>query len=259
MTQSTSKFTELEKGWKTLKRLHPVPIDLERIALIREKEREFLSQPTNLESLMLELGFNDEGMKEILESLHAYCGQGLRIWQYPIQFSQYLAELSQFQEFLDKYEQFDLVFIDSHHKESQCRNEFNSVKDKANIIVFHDIANIGCPGIQKVWHEVKSRQEYDCREYVYQYEGMGPYMGIGMAVRKNRQEKVKGVPGLSQKLSDSADIIDEVGLDSLEMLQFMLEIESRLCLEIDFEAMEFSYLKSLQSLSEFLETMKSKN
>jgi cephalosporin hydroxylase len=255
MTQSTSKFTELEKGWKTLKRLHPVRINLERIALIREKELEFLSQPTNLESLMLELGFNDEGMKEIPESLHAYCGQGLRIWQYPIQFSQYLVELSQlkissyleigirhggtfvmtveylekfypldfaigidiipcpsmvdyqslnpkiefinlntqshqFQEFLDKYEQFDLVFIDSHHEESQCMNEFNSVKNKANIIVFHDIANIGCPGIQKVWHEVKSRQEYDCREYVDQYKGMGPYMGIGMAVRKNRQEKV---------------------------------------------------------------------
>jgi acyl carrier protein len=76
---------------------------------------------------------------------------------------------------------------------------------------------------------------------------------------KNILEEVKGVPGLSQKLSDSADIIDEVGLDSLEMLQFMLEIESRLCLEIDFEAMEFSYLRSLQSLSKFLETMQSKS
>jgi acyl carrier protein len=35
-------------------------------------------------------------------------------------------------------------------------------------------------------------------------------------------EKVKGIPGLSKQLADSADIIEDVELDSLEMLEFML-------------------------------------
>jgi acyl carrier protein len=68
-------------------------------------------------------------------------------------------------------------------------------------------------------------------------------------------EEVKGVPGLSKELSDSADIIDDVKLDSLEMINFMLKIEDRLKVEIDFEQLDFSYLKSISALSEFLSRM----
>jgi acyl carrier protein len=69
-------------------------------------------------------------------------------------------------------------------------------------------------------------------------------------------EKVKGIPGLSEKLSDSADIIEDVGLDSLQMMEFMLEVESQLDLEIDFEKLDFSYLKSIEKFSEVLQQMK---
>jgi acyl carrier protein len=69
-------------------------------------------------------------------------------------------------------------------------------------------------------------------------------------------EKVKGVPGLSGKISDSADIIEDVGLDSLQMMEFMLEVESQLDLEIDFEKLDFSYLKSIEKFSEVLQQMK---
>ena len=48
-------------------------------------------------------------------------------------------------------------------------------------------------------------------------------------------EKIKGVPGLAAQLADSADIIEDIGLDSLQMMEFMLEVESQLNLEIDFE------------------------
>jgi acyl carrier protein len=64
------------------------------------------------------------------------------------------------------------------------------------------------------------------------------------------------VPGLSQQLSDTANIIDDVGLDSLEMMEFMLEVESRLSLEIDFEKLDFSYLSSIKKFSEILKQMK---
>lgn len=87
---------------------------------------------------------------------------------------------------MNNYEQFDLVLIDANHQENECRNEFIAVKKPAKIVVFHDISNKDYPGVKIVWDEVKSLNEYDCREYIDQYQGMGPYMGIGMAIRKNR-------------------------------------------------------------------------
>lgn len=68
-------------------------------------------------------------------------------------------------------------------------------------------------------------------------------------------EEVKNVPGLSENLSDSSDIIDDVKLDSLEMINFMLKVEEKLKIEIDFEQLDFSYLKSISAFSEFLSRM----
>lgn len=78
---------------------------------------------------------------------------------------------------------------------------------------------------------------------------------FAIRVIKESVEQVKGTPGLAATLSDRADIIGEVGLDSLQMLRFMLELEERLSIQIDFDALEYSYLNSIQSLAEFLETM----
>lgn len=65
-------------------------------------------------------------------------------------------------------------------------------------------------------------------------------------------EKVKGSPGLAKTMPDSANIIDDVGLDSLEMMDFMLEVESHFEMEIDFERLEFEYLESIKKFSDFL-------
>jgi hypothetical protein len=91
-----------------------------------------------------------------------------------------------FAELVDRLRPIDLVFIDSHHEESQCRREFASVKDAASMIAFHDIANIGCPGVGRVWNEVKALPGFECVEFVDQYHGTGPYMGIGLAVKTGR-------------------------------------------------------------------------
>jgi acyl carrier protein len=71
-------------------------------------------------------------------------------------------------------------------------------------------------------------------------------------------EKLKRAPGLAAELRDTTDILDGVGLDSLELLQFMLELEERLAIQIDFDKLEYSYLHSIQTLAEFLETMPSR-
>ncbi|WP_375502643.1 phosphopantetheine-binding protein [uncultured Nostoc sp.] len=73
---------------------------------------------------------------------------------------------------------------------------------------------------------------------------------------KNILEQVKGVPGLSQSLADSANIIEDVGLDSLEMMQFMLELESQLAIEINFENLDFSDFQSIEKFGKFLTGMK---
>jgi acyl carrier protein len=68
---------------------------------------------------------------------------------------------------------------------------------------------------------------------------------------------IKSEPGLYARLPDSADLVEEVGLDSLEMLQFMLEIEASLCVQIDFDSLDFSTLRSIHTLAAFLDTMPS--
>jgi len=67
--------------------------------------------------------------------------------------------------------------------------------------------------------------------------------------------KIKAEPDLSARLPDTADLVDELGLDSLQMLQFMLEVEASLQLQIDFDALEYSTLRSIRTLAAFLDTM----
>jgi hypothetical protein len=240
------------EAWKKLKSLHPRPLDLGRLASIAERSLDDLADAAKLEALIPELGLNDEGIEEIPERLHPWCGQGLRIWQYPNQFSRYLADLAgrrissyleigvrhggtfvatveilgrfhrldravgvdvipcpslveygrrnpraeflcantqspEFARQLDERGRFDLVLIDSLHEERQCRSELETVKGRAEIVAFHDIASVRYPGVAKVWSEVKASGEYDCLEFTDQYESVGSsYMGLGVAVRKDR-------------------------------------------------------------------------
>jgi hypothetical protein len=254
MNELSPQLKFLEKNWKKLKRLHPISIDLTKIELIRNLSLESLSNPDEIESLILELGLTDDSAEEFPTSIYPYCGRGLYIMQYPIQFNQYLVALSKlkiksylevgvrhggtfvttveylnrfypldfavgidimpcpsideykkidsqsefvrlntqtdkFMDFLNSHENFDLVLIDANHEENECRNEFMAVKNKANIVVFHDIDNIDFPGVKTIWNEVKSLNEYDCYEYTKQYPGLGPFMGIGMAIHKDRQSQ----------------------------------------------------------------------
>lgn len=241
-----------QKGlWAELKALHASSIDLDRVALLRDASREALATPGFVEQLLLQLGLNDEAIAEFPHELQPWCGQGLRIWQYPKQFGKYLVQLSQLAirsyveigirhggsfvattEYLERFHPLDyaigvdiipcpsmasyeaqnpkaafwcanvrspdfiarleglgaidLVFIDSHHEEEQCRTELDILRERASMIAFHDIANIGCPGIQRVWQDLSRSTEYACFEYVEQYGDLGPFMGIGLAIRKER-------------------------------------------------------------------------
>jgi len=66
---------------------------------------------------------------------------------------------------------------------------------------------------------------------------------------------LKKSPELAHSLSDTANIIEDVGLDSLEMLQFMLEVEEKLAVVIDFDQLEYEHLHSITRLATLLRTM----
>ena len=54
------------------------------------------------------------------------------------------------------------------------------------MVAFHDVSNVNCPGVRTVWEEIKAMEQYACFEFIDQYAGLGPYMGIGLAVKKQR-------------------------------------------------------------------------
>lgn len=97
----------------------------------------------------------------------------------------------EFNELLEN-KKFDLVFIDGNHEEEFCRKDFKLIKDLSNIIVLHDIVSDACPGVKKVWEEIKTvcKEQYLFYEFTDQYESLdnihnSKYFGIGVAVRKN--------------------------------------------------------------------------
>jgi acyl carrier protein len=67
--------------------------------------------------------------------------------------------------------------------------------------------------------------------------------------------QVKALPGAPADLADDTDLVEGVGLDSIELLTFMLEVEAQLGIRIDFDRMEFSTLSSLATLADFLDSM----
>ena len=60
---------------------------------------------------------------------------------------------------------------------------------------------------------------------------------------------------LKDTLTGESSIIDDIGLDSLEMINFLLMIEEEFGKEIDFERLEYSNLESINKFVSFLGTL----
>ncbi len=68
---------------------------------------------------------------------------------------------------------------------------------------------------------------------------------------------VKALPMAPSELASDANIISDLRLDSIELLNFMLEIEAQLDIQIDLGRIEYAMLFSISTLAEFLATMPS--
>lgn len=94
----------------------------------------------------------------------------------------------EFKNYINNNSPFDLVLIDGDHDEVGCRNDFEVVKNKSNMIVFHDIEPAAAPGVSKTWSEFKGAcsSDYLFFEFRDQYDSVeGRWLGIGLAVKKD--------------------------------------------------------------------------
>lgn len=70
---------------------------------------------------------------------------------------------------------------------------------------------------------------------------------------KDLLEEVLTAKGLSADgLTADSDLFLEIGLDSLVMLEFLVELEARLGIHVDFEALVYEDLVCLASLEQAL-------
>lgn len=56
-----------------------------------------------------------------------------------------------------------------------------------------------------------------------------------------------------EKINNKTNIIDEIGLDSLQMINFILMLEDEFNLEIDFDEIEYEMFLKFSSLAEFVD------
>ena len=53
--------------------------------------------------------------------------------------------------------------------------------------------------------------------------------------------------------NSDTDIINEIGIDSLQLVRFLLAVENRLGISLNYEEMSFDIFSSIGSLAKFLE------
>ncbi|WP_195575618.1 acyl carrier protein [Paenibacillus sp. 1001270B_150601_E10] len=56
-------------------------------------------------------------------------------------------------------------------------------------------------------------------------------------------------------LTLTTSLIDEVGLDSLQLIQLMLRVEEQFKIQMDFERFDYDHLQSVQAFLSFLESL----
>lgn len=62
---------------------------------------------------------------------------------------------------------------------------------------------------------------------------------------------------LSLKINNSSSIIEDIGLDSLQMIAFLMQLEEVFNIEIEFETLDISHLETIEKTVEYICTLKS--
>lgn len=63
---------------------------------------------------------------------------------------------------------------------------------------------------------------------------------------------VKEDDTLAKKIENSTDLLNEIDIDSLQLINIILQIEDKLDVEINFDEFDMNNLKSIDSLCEYI-------
>ena len=68
--------------------------------------------------------------------------------------------------------------------------------------------------------------------------------------------EIKNEPDLVSRITPRTDLINELGLDSLQTINLALRVEDEFQVTIDFEKFDFDVLFSVQAFWDFIQGMK---
>lgn len=77
----------------------------------------------------------------------------------------------------------------------------------------------------------------------------------GAAMEKKIAEiiaELKEEPSLAEELSASSSITEDAGLDSLQLVNFILRIEDEFGVEFDFDEFDLEHLSSIEAFCAFI-------
>ncbi len=66
--------------------------------------------------------------------------------------------------------------------------------------------------------------------------------------------EVKENPVLADEFSEKSKIFDDIGLDSLEMINFVLKVEDEFNIEINFDEFDYSNMEDVRTFASFIKT-----
>jgi acyl carrier protein len=68
--------------------------------------------------------------------------------------------------------------------------------------------------------------------------------------------RIKNDPAVAAKITENTDLINEIGLDSLQMIDFLLALEEEFQVVVDFEALDMAHLTRVGALCSFIEGLR---
>lgn len=66
--------------------------------------------------------------------------------------------------------------------------------------------------------------------------------------------EVKENPVLADQFSENSKIFEDIGLDSLEMINFVLKVEDEFNIEINFDEFDYSNMEDVRTFASFIKT-----
>jgi hypothetical protein len=86
----------------------------------------------------------------------------------------------------DGHRNWDHILIDGDHSFQGCWSDFQTVRNNARAIAFHDIVSAACPGVVEVWQRIKAiMPDRSVEEFTDQYSEVQNrtgqnFLGIGV-------------------------------------------------------------------------------